>query len=228
MYRFLPTDVVGLAGGLQLQTVGFLFLFVRADGDDGLTPALGTRGLIAERARAEQHAVAVFRRNLWETTINTVKIVWGIHHSHFSHAFSATSDPSFPTLRDLKTSSSCVDLFFFVDDQQWLLLLACCKLKKNILSCVLQHFLKSFVNLFTNLNATVVLSNVWTDWIKILCHSTRLTVWGECFLRWLGMRNTSVRLEMESANINWGQRTISTGFVDGRCGEVSAGNYAVF
>ena len=69
-YCFLPADVVGLAGGLQLQAVGFLFLLVRADWDDGLTPALGTRRLIADRARAEQHPVAVFGRNLRETKID--------------------------------------------------------------------------------------------------------------------------------------------------------------
>lgn len=47
---FPPADVVGLAGGLQFQTVGLLFFFVRADGDDGLTPAFRTCCLVAERA----------------------------------------------------------------------------------------------------------------------------------------------------------------------------------
>ncbi len=61
---FLPADVVGLAGGLQFETVGFLFFLVRADGDDGLTPAFRTRCLVAERAGAEQHAIAVLWRNL--------------------------------------------------------------------------------------------------------------------------------------------------------------------
>lgn len=61
---FLPADVVGLAGGLQLETVGFLFFFIRADGDDGLTPAFRARCLVADRARAEQHAIAVLWRNL--------------------------------------------------------------------------------------------------------------------------------------------------------------------
>lgn len=61
----LPADVVGLARGLQFQTVGSLFFFVRADGNDGLPPAFRTCRLIVRWAWAEQHAVAVFRRNLW-------------------------------------------------------------------------------------------------------------------------------------------------------------------
>lgn len=65
----VPADVVGLAGGLQLQTVGFLFFFVGADWDDGLTSAFGTRCLVTEWARAEEHAVAVFGRNLWGTRV---------------------------------------------------------------------------------------------------------------------------------------------------------------
>lgn len=60
----LPADVVGLARGLKLQTVGPLLFFVGADGNDGLPPALGTGRLIVGWARAEQHAVAVFGRNL--------------------------------------------------------------------------------------------------------------------------------------------------------------------
>lgn len=63
-FCFLPADVVGLADGLQFETVGFLFFFVRADRDDGLTPAFRTCRLVAKRARAEQHAIAVLRRNL--------------------------------------------------------------------------------------------------------------------------------------------------------------------
>lgn len=43
-------DVVGLAGCLQLQTVGFLFLFVRADRNDGLTSPFRACRLVAERA----------------------------------------------------------------------------------------------------------------------------------------------------------------------------------
>lgn len=46
-------DVVGLAGCLQLQTVGFLFLFVRADRNNGLTSPFRACRLVAERARAE-------------------------------------------------------------------------------------------------------------------------------------------------------------------------------
>lgn len=61
---FPPADVVGLAGSLQLQAVGFLLFLVRADGDDGLPPALGAGRLVAERARAEQHPVTVLRRHL--------------------------------------------------------------------------------------------------------------------------------------------------------------------
>lgn len=61
---FLPADVVGLAGGLQFETIGFLLFFIRADRDDGLTPALRACRLIADRAGAEQHAIAVLGRNL--------------------------------------------------------------------------------------------------------------------------------------------------------------------
>lgn len=61
----LPADVVGLARGLQFQTVGSLLFFVRADRNDGLPPAFRACRLIVRGARAEQHAVAVFRRNLW-------------------------------------------------------------------------------------------------------------------------------------------------------------------
>lgn len=64
MKKFLLADVVGLAGGLQFETVGFLLFFVGADGHDGLTPALRTSRLIAQRTRAEQHSIAVFWRNL--------------------------------------------------------------------------------------------------------------------------------------------------------------------
>lgn len=47
---FLPADVVGLAGGLQFETVGSLFFFVRADGNDGLTPAFRTCCLVTKWA----------------------------------------------------------------------------------------------------------------------------------------------------------------------------------
>lgn len=59
-----PADVVGLAGGLQLQTVGLQLLLVGADWHDGLAAALGAGGLVADRAGAEQHPVAVLRRDL--------------------------------------------------------------------------------------------------------------------------------------------------------------------
>jgi len=64
--RGVPANVVGLARRLQLQAVGLLLLFVGADGHDGLAPALRARRLVAERARAVQHAVAVLGRNLRE------------------------------------------------------------------------------------------------------------------------------------------------------------------
>lgn len=64
-----PADVVGLARGLQFQTVGSQFFFVGADRDDGLPPSLRTGRLIIGWARAEQHAIAVFRRNLGEIGI---------------------------------------------------------------------------------------------------------------------------------------------------------------
>lgn len=59
-----PADVVGLAGGLQLQTIGLQLLLVGADGHDGLAAALRTSGLVADGAGAEQHPVAVLRRDL--------------------------------------------------------------------------------------------------------------------------------------------------------------------
>lgn len=59
-----PADVVGLAEGLQLQTIGLQLLLVGADGHDGLAAALGASGLVADRAGAEQHPVAVLRRDL--------------------------------------------------------------------------------------------------------------------------------------------------------------------
>lgn len=60
----VPADVVGLAGVLKRQAVWLVFVFVGADGDDGLSPALRTGCLIPGRTRAEQHPVAVFCWNL--------------------------------------------------------------------------------------------------------------------------------------------------------------------
>lgn len=59
-----PADVVGLAGRLQLQTVGLQFLLVGADRHNGLAAALGAGGLVADGAGAEQHSVAVLRWDL--------------------------------------------------------------------------------------------------------------------------------------------------------------------
>lgn len=59
-----PADVVGLAGGLQLQAAGLQLLLVGADGHDGLAAPLGAGGLVADRAGAEQHPVAVLRGDL--------------------------------------------------------------------------------------------------------------------------------------------------------------------
>lgn len=60
----VPADVVGLAGVLQRQAVWLVFVLVGADGDDGLSPALGTCHLVPGRTRAEQHPVTVFCWNL--------------------------------------------------------------------------------------------------------------------------------------------------------------------
>lgn len=60
----LPADVVGLAAVLKRQTVRLVFVLVGADGDDGLSSALGAGRLVSRGTRAEQHAVAVFGWNL--------------------------------------------------------------------------------------------------------------------------------------------------------------------
>lgn len=61
---FPPADVVGLARVLEGETVGSVFILVGADGNDGLSPAFGTGGLVAGWTGAEQHPVAVFGGNL--------------------------------------------------------------------------------------------------------------------------------------------------------------------
>lgn len=70
--HFLPAYVVGLAWGLQLKTVWFLFFLVWADRDDGLTPAFWACCLVTEWTWAEQHAVAVLWRNLCGTRITAL------------------------------------------------------------------------------------------------------------------------------------------------------------
>lgn len=45
----VPADVVGLAGVLKRQAVLLVFVLVRADGDNGLSPALCTGCLIPRR-----------------------------------------------------------------------------------------------------------------------------------------------------------------------------------
>lgn len=43
----LPADVIGLAGVLEIQAVGFLSLLIGTHGHDGLTPALGAGNISA-------------------------------------------------------------------------------------------------------------------------------------------------------------------------------------
>lgn len=59
----LPADVIGLAGLLQAQAVGFLPLLVGAHGHDGLPPPLGAGDV---SAGAEEHPIAVLGRDLVE------------------------------------------------------------------------------------------------------------------------------------------------------------------
>lgn len=59
VYPGVPADVVGLAGGLQGETVGLLPVLIGADWYNGLAPALGAGRLIAGWTGTEQHPVAV-------------------------------------------------------------------------------------------------------------------------------------------------------------------------
>lgn len=61
----LPADIVGLAGVLKRQTVGFVLVLVGTDWDNGLPPALRTRSLVPRWTRAKQHAIAVFSGDLF-------------------------------------------------------------------------------------------------------------------------------------------------------------------
>lgn len=59
----LPADVIGLAGVLQVQAVGFLPLLVGAHGHDGLPPPLRAGDV---PAGTEEHPIAVLGRDLVE------------------------------------------------------------------------------------------------------------------------------------------------------------------
>lgn len=66
VYPGVPADVVGLAGGLQGETVGLLPVLIGADWYNGLAPALRAGRLIAGWTGTEQHPVAVLGRDLVE------------------------------------------------------------------------------------------------------------------------------------------------------------------